>query len=167
MEPLVVESVRIHEAWCVLAEELIKWGDFSRAKDLATEASLHARILKDADCYAKTLLSLSNIAFVEGSSAQALKIAMMSHAAVRDMQLLEKCIVHTFKLLASFQKWEDVQNLLNPLTEMLQGFRRSNNDNKTNAHIDTSAKKKTGGQGSGVKSANIPLEYTIASVMIC
>jgi len=85
MEPLVVESVRIHEAWCVLAEELIKWGEFSRAKDLATEASLHARILKDADCYAKTLLSLSNIAFVEGSSAQALKIAMMSHAAVRDM----------------------------------------------------------------------------------
>lgn len=68
---------------------------------------------------------------------------MMSHAAVRDMQLLEKCIVHTFKLLASFQKWEDVQNLLNPLTEMLTGFRRSNNDSKTNAHIDTSTKKKT------------------------
>lgn len=88
----------------------------------------------------------------------------MSHAAVRDMSLLEKCIVHTFKLLASFQKWEDVQNLLNPLTEMLTGFRRSNNENKTNAHVDT--KKKTSAS-SGAKSANIPLEYAIASVMIC
>lgn len=69
MEPLVVENVRIHEAWSDLAEELIRWGEFGRAKDMATEASLHARILKDPDCYAKTLLSLSNIAFVEGSSA--------------------------------------------------------------------------------------------------
>lgn len=119
MEPLVVETVRIHEAWACLGEELVKWGEFARAKDLAQEASLHARILKDADSYAKTLLSLSTIAYVEGSSAQALKIAMMSHAAVRDMPLLEKCIVHTFDLLASFGKWEDVQNLLNPLINML------------------------------------------------
>lgn len=28
MEPLVIESIRIHEAWSVLAEELIKWGEF-------------------------------------------------------------------------------------------------------------------------------------------
>lgn len=69
MEPLVIESVRIHEAWSCLAEELIKWGEFQRAKDLATESSLHSRILKDADCYAKSLLSLSTISFVEGNSA--------------------------------------------------------------------------------------------------
>jgi hypothetical protein len=28
MEPLVIENVRIHEAWALLAEELIKWGEF-------------------------------------------------------------------------------------------------------------------------------------------
>jgi len=28
MEPLVIETVRIHEGWCTLAEELVKWGDF-------------------------------------------------------------------------------------------------------------------------------------------
>jgi len=85
MEPLVVESVRIHEAWAILAEELIKWGEFQRAKDLATEASLHARILKDADCYARSLIALSTIAYVEGNSAASFKIAMMSHGCVRDM----------------------------------------------------------------------------------
>lgn len=85
MEPLVVESIRIHETWAVLAEELIKWGEFSRAKNLAQEASLHARILKDADCYARALVALSTIAYVEGNSASALKISMMSHTCVRDM----------------------------------------------------------------------------------
>lgn len=69
MEPAVIETVRIHEAWTHLAEELVRWGEFNRAKDMATEASLHARILKDADCYANTLLTLSNIAYIEGSSA--------------------------------------------------------------------------------------------------
>lgn len=119
MEPLVIENVRIHEAWALLAEELIKWGDFQRAKDLATEASIHSRILKDADCYAKSLISLSTISFIEGNSAKSLKQSMMSHACVRDMSQLEKCFVHTFNILAHFRKWEDVQNLLNPLNEML------------------------------------------------
>jgi hypothetical protein len=52
----------------------------------------------------------------------------MSHACVRDMSQLEKCFVHTFNILAHFRKWEDVQNLLNPLNEMLTSFRRVNND---------------------------------------
>jgi hypothetical protein len=119
MEPHVIETVRIHEAWSDLADELIKWGEFARAKDLATEASLHSRILKDADSYAKSLLSLSTIAFVEGNSAQALKIAMMSHQSVRDMQLLEKCAIHTFNILLHFRKFEDIARLLNPLIDML------------------------------------------------
>ena len=78
MEPLVIESVKIHEAWLLLGEELVKWGEFSRAKELATEASLHSRILKDPDSYSRSLLTLSTIAFVEGASASSLKIAMMS-----------------------------------------------------------------------------------------
>lgn len=47
MEPCVVESIRIHESWISLAEELLKWGEFLRANKLAKEANLHARILKD------------------------------------------------------------------------------------------------------------------------
>ena len=45
LEPRVIEMVRVHETWLGYAEELIKWGEFSRVKDLAKEVSLHARIL--------------------------------------------------------------------------------------------------------------------------
>jgi len=69
MDPLVIETVRIHESWIALSEELVKWGEYTRAKDMATEASLHSRILQDADNYARSLLTLSTIAFVEGGSA--------------------------------------------------------------------------------------------------
>lgn len=82
------------------------------------------------------------------------------------MSLLEKCVVHTFDLLASFGKWEDVQNLLNPLITMLTGFRRNNNDNKVNTQA-AETKKSNMPNKSGQQAANIPLEFTIASVMIC
>lgn len=143
-EPLVIETVRIHESWADLGEELVKWGEFARAKDLAQEASLHSRILKDADCYAKSLLTLSTVAFVEGHSAQSLKIAMMSHSCVRDMQQLEKCVVHTFNILLHFRKFEDMESLLTPLIDMLQTFRRLNNDGKvalSNTKANTESKK--------------------------
>lgn len=52
-----------------MAEELLKWGEFARAKNLAMEAGLHAGILKDADSYTKAMLVLASVAFVEGSSA--------------------------------------------------------------------------------------------------
>ena len=45
--PMVLEQIRIHESWLALAEELIKWGDYVKAKDLLKEVNLHARILKD------------------------------------------------------------------------------------------------------------------------
>ena len=61
MTPLVVESIRIHESWLDYAEELLKWGEFVRAKTLLTEANTHARILKDQDSYAKSLLYITQI----------------------------------------------------------------------------------------------------------
>ena len=61
MTPLVVESIRIHESWLDYAEELLKWGEFVRAKTLLTEANTHARILKDQDSYAKSLLYIAQI----------------------------------------------------------------------------------------------------------
>jgi hypothetical protein len=46
-DPVVLESIKIHEMWLQYAEELLKWGDFIFAKELIMEASLHSRILKD------------------------------------------------------------------------------------------------------------------------
>lgn len=45
--PHVVENIRIHESWLAYAEELVRWGEFVKAKTLLKEANLHARILKD------------------------------------------------------------------------------------------------------------------------
>lgn len=46
-EPIVIESIRIHEMWLMYAEELLKWGHYIEAKELTLESNLHARILKD------------------------------------------------------------------------------------------------------------------------
>jgi hypothetical protein len=61
------------------AEELLKWGEFIRAKDFILETNIHARILKDQELYSQSLLLLSTIAFLEGESASALKCDMLSH----------------------------------------------------------------------------------------
>jgi len=78
-EPHVLESLRIHENWLAYAEELLKWGQFIKAKDIVMEANMHARILKDQDSYAKSLLILSTIAYLEGDSASALRCDMLCH----------------------------------------------------------------------------------------
>jgi hypothetical protein len=46
-EPFVLESLRVHEVWILYAEELIKWGEYIKAKDFILESNLHSRILKD------------------------------------------------------------------------------------------------------------------------
>jgi hypothetical protein len=46
-EPKVIENIRIHESWLELAVELLRWGEFTRAKSLVQESNLHSRILKD------------------------------------------------------------------------------------------------------------------------
>jgi len=46
-DAVVLETVQIHEVWLLLSEELLKWGDYVRAKVLIKEAYLHSRILKD------------------------------------------------------------------------------------------------------------------------
>jgi len=43
----VLEQIRIHESWLLLAEEHLKWGAFVKAKDLLKEVNMHSRILKD------------------------------------------------------------------------------------------------------------------------
>lgn len=58
-EPHVIEILRTHETWLAYGEELIKWGEFSRTKQLAKEVSIHARILQDQDSYSRALLILA------------------------------------------------------------------------------------------------------------
>ena len=47
LEPNVLESTRKHQGWLTLANELMRWGEFVRAKELYLETNLHSRILKD------------------------------------------------------------------------------------------------------------------------
>lgn len=46
-QPKVIELLSTHETWLAYGEELIKWGEFTRTKDLAKEVALHSRILQD------------------------------------------------------------------------------------------------------------------------
>ena len=89
LEPFVVESVKMHEQWLGLAEELLKWGEFVRAKKLAKEANLHARILKDQNVFAHSLHLLAQIQYLEGESANALRTAMVGHQYAKDISLVE------------------------------------------------------------------------------
>jgi len=160
MEPLVVESIRTHESWLAYAEELLKWGDFARAKDLVKEASLHARILQDQNAYAKSLLLLGTIAYLEGDSANALRTAMACQRYAKDIQLVEQSIVHTFNLLYQFEKYEDCGRLLNPALEMLVGLRKAREVDHNNS---TSM---IGGKGGSENQVNLELEFAISTTLL-
>ena len=151
--PLVLEQIRIHESWLQLAEEHIKWGNYVRAKDLLKEVNLHARILKDQNLFATSLLSLSTIAFLEGESGSALKLDMLCHNYAKDMVFVERAIIHTYDLLIDFDKMQDCRVLLDGSIDML---------------LDV----KKGGKTEGKKSAtnvtqniqnNLPLEYALST----
>ena len=75
-DPVVLETVFLHEVWLMLAEEQLKWGDYVKAKTLVKESYLHARILKDQNSYALALRLLSQIAYIEGESASSLRLDM-------------------------------------------------------------------------------------------
>jgi len=98
-EPLVLEQVKVHEVWIHYAEELLKWGEFVRAKEFILEVNIHSRILKDQEIYSQSLMLLSTIAYLEGESATALRCDMLCHSYVKNMETVEKAIEHTFDLL--------------------------------------------------------------------
>lgn len=119
-EPMVLEQIKIHEVWVQYAEELLKWGEFVRAKDFVLEVNIHARILKDQENYALSLMQLSTIAFLEGESASALRCDMLCHNYAKNMTTVEKAIEHTFDLLLHFDKLDDARTLIDPSLKMLQ-----------------------------------------------
>jgi len=159
-EPHVVENIRIHESWLAYAEELVRWGEFVRAKVLLKESNLHARILKDQDSYAKSLLLIAQIQFLEGESANSLRTIMICHAYAKDIPLVEQAIINTFNLLFTNEKFEDCEKLLDPSIEMLYGLRRSDEAKQTAgaASATTTVAEQT--------HINLQLEYCLCTCFI-
>jgi tetratricopeptide (TPR) repeat protein len=155
---LVLEQIRIHESWLQLAEEHIKWGDYVKAKDLLKEVNLHSRILKDQANYAKSLLSLSTVAYLEGESGSALKLDMLCHNYAQDMEFVEKAIIHTNDLLIEYDKIEDCRVLLDGSINMLLDIKQSLGNQKS-----ISDTKKSISSINPVVQNNLPLEYALST----
>ena len=156
--PFVLEQIRIHESWLQLAEEHIKWGDYVKAKDLLKEVNGHSRILKDQPNYAKSLLSLATIAYLEGESGSALKLDMLCHHYAQDMEFVEKAIIHTNDLLIEYDKIEDCRVLLDGSIGMLTEVKQS-----LGAQKSISDTKKSISSINPVVQNNLPLEYALST----
>lgn len=89
------------------------------AKDLLNEVSKHSRILKDQVGFARSLLGLSTVAYLEGESGNALKLDMMSHRYTQKIDFMEEAIIHTNDLLVEFNKLDDCQTLLDGSIDIL------------------------------------------------
>lgn len=122
----------------MLAEEHMRWGSYVKAKDLLKEVNLHARILKDQPSYAKSLLQLSTVAYLEGESGSALKLDMMCHNYAQDMEFIEKAIIHTNDLLINFDKIEDCKILLDGSIDMLTEIKINLTTSKVNSETKKS-----------------------------
>lgn len=166
LDPCVVESIRIHESWVSLAEELLKWGEFLRASKLAKEANLHARILKDQNVFARSLHLLGQIQYVEGDSVGALRTAMVCQKYAKDISLVEQTIVSTFNLLFEFGKLEDCERLIDPSITMLSQIR--DEKKKTENSLELNQKTKSGANSSYEQERNpiLPLEFALNTAII-
>ena len=171
LEPHVIEMVRVHETWLAYAEELIKWGEFTRVKELAKEVSLHARILQDQDAFSRSLLVLAQLAYVEGESAQALRLHMQCQKYAKEIDLVENSIVETFNLLVKYEKFEDCERLLDPALNMLTNLRqqRETLDHNSSAMLGAAGgdtKSKHSNAKDANQQVNLPLEFAISTVLI-
>lgn len=68
---------------------------------------------------------MQRLAYLEGSSAESLHIAMQCQKYAKKMELVEQTVVQTFRLLYSFKKWNDLESLLTPACTMLTSLRRT------------------------------------------
>ena len=129
---------------------------------MAAEASKHARILQDQSGYARSMLILSEIAYLEGESATALNLAMASHRYASDIEFIEEAIVNTFNLLFRFEKYDDCENLLGPALKMLVALRGSRELelNQGSSMLETKTKNKSESQ------TILPLEFAISTVLV-
>lgn len=111
---------------------------------------------------------LQQLAFVEGDSAGALRLAMAAQAVAKDLRLVERTLEQTFKLLAGSERWSDVDALLGPAHAMLTGLRRFAEGSKSARGGDTAVQrssKRDSQSGGGTLLANLPLEHAIGTTM--
>lgn len=145
----------------VLAEELLRWGEFVKAKEFILESNIHSRILKDQEAYSQSLMLLSTIAFLEGESASALRCDMLCHQYAKNMGTVERAIEHTFDLLMHFNKLEDCRTLIDPSIKMLL---------KLSEQWQGQSSAVGGGMGASAKPdtimSNMPLDYALGTVYI-
>ena len=66
---------------------------------------------------------LAKLAYVEGESAQALRLHMQCQKYAKEIELVERSIVETFNLLVKYEKFEDCERLLEPALSMLTSLR--------------------------------------------
>lgn len=155
--------IRVHETWLSYAEELLKWGEFVRVKAFAKEVALHARILQDQDSYSRALLTLAQTAYIEGESAQSLRIFMKCQQYAKEIDLVERSIIETFDLLFKYEKLEDCERLLEPALNMFISLRQ---ERETDQNTSTVLETKSKASGSGQHQTNLPLELAINTVLI-
>ena len=81
----------------------------------------------------------------------------------KEIDLVEKSIVQTFDLLFKYEKYEDCEHLLEPALNMLIGLRSSREvENNGSTMLDNKSKQ----SGSNSSQVNLPLEFTISTVLI-
>lgn len=77
--------------------------------------------------------------------------------------MVEKSIVQTFDLLFKYEKYEDCERLLEPALNMLIGLRSSREiENNGSTMMENKSKH----SGSNQNQVNLPLEFTITTVLI-
>lgn len=157
--PFILEQRMIHNSWMILAEELLKWGHFIRAKDLLKEVNLHARILKDQRSYAKSLMLLSTVAYLEGESGSALKLDMICHKYAKDVDFMEKSIEHTHQILFEFRKLNDCHTLLDGSADLLQELKAIHSGSKSK----DDGKHSESSLGTGTFHNNLSLEFALST----
>ena len=81
----------------------------------------------------------------------------------KEIDLVEKSIVQTFDLLFKYEKYEDCERLLEPALNMLIGLRSSREiENNGSTMLENKSKH----SGSNQNQVNLPLEFTITTVLI-
>ena len=156
---LLIEQRRIHQSWLTLAEELLRWGHYTRAKTLVMETNLHARILKDQRSYAKSMMLLSTIAYLEGESGSALRLDMLSHKYAQDVEFVEKSMEHTFDILFEYNKINDCRSLLDGCLGMFLQLKQQSQAPKYNDN-------RKGGTTQKNSQNNLTLEFAISSAYL-
>jgi hypothetical protein len=104
------------------------------------------------------LLSLSTIAYLEGESGSALKLDMLCHTYAKDLEFIEKAIVHTNDLLMEFDKIDDCRKLLDGSISMLIGIKQSLGNPKS-----LGEPKKSISNINPIVQNNLPLEYALST----